>query len=137
MGRLTRDGDRGHHGGVTGQARGQRREERRVDVAPADDRPAEAEPGPEHRAQKSGRDEAALVGVHLPDVEEEEQGHAERADRDQRRRRARQGEDQQQDEDGGERDAKRSLGPLGEMGEERGHDREPEDRLIGEGGIGV
>ena len=95
------------------------------------------EPGAEQEAEEGGRQEAAFVGVDLPDVHQEEQGHAECADGDQRCARPGEGKDQQERQDDGEGDAERGLGPVREMGEERRHHRESKDRLVGKGGVRV
>ena len=108
-----------------------------ADVASTDDGPPGAEPRAEQEAEECRGKEAAFVRVDLPDVHQEEQGNAERADGDQRGAGAGEGEDQQEHQKEGEGDTERGLGPVREMGKERRHHGEAEDRLIGEGGVRV
>src|SRR5580658_9839729 len=118
-------------------AAGERGDERPVDVTTADDRPTGPESGTEHQTEQGRWQEAALVWVDFPDVDQKEEGHTEGADRDQGSGGPRQGKDKEEKEEESKADPKRRLGSMREVGKEGRHHRNSQYGLIGEGCVTV
>ena len=92
------------------------------------------EAGADQEAQRGRQQETALVGIHLPDVDQEEERHAEGAESDKSGAGSGQTENEQQKKEEPRSPREREPWKRCEMREKRRHHRQSKDGLIGKGG---